>query len=150
MLLRDYLIIIVLLSINLNIYAHCDEQATQPTQSYNIDSVTKAIVGIYSPLKVYNQDSIGLVAEKFRIAKSQKHINRNRILSAISVDKTKAVGQIPIRSSVTPSGALSYDIPIECYPGINGMTPDLAISYNSQRGNSLMGIGWSLCLAFPR
>ena len=51
-------------------------------------------------------------------------------------------GVIPFSSGVTPTGARTYDIPIEVYPGINGFQPKLSISYNSQRPNSIMGPGW--------
>ncbi len=60
------------------------------------------------------------------------------------IDKTKTVGQIIINSGVSQTGAKTYDIPINCYPGINGFTPELSISYNSHRGNSVLGKGWSV------
>ena len=62
----------------------------------------------------------------------------------IIVDRTKEVGQIVIKSGTTPSGAKTYQVPIEVYPGINGFQPNIAISYNSQQGNSIIGKGWNL------
>lgn len=64
--------------------------------------------------------------------------------TSISLDYNKSVGQIPIKSSTSPSGAKTYEVPIDIYPGMNGMTPTLSLSYNSHSGNGIIGIGWSL------
>ncbi len=54
------------------------------------------------------------------------------------------VGSLPGNFMVSPSGSATYKIPIELPPGLSGMNPSLGFVYNSQSGNGLLGIGWSL------
>ncbi len=54
------------------------------------------------------------------------------------------VGSIPGQFSVGSSGAAEYSIPIELPPGTAGVQPQLSLNYNSQGGNGLLGVGWSL------
>lgn len=54
------------------------------------------------------------------------------------------VGKVSGEFAVSPSGAATYRIPIEVPPGVAGMQPQLALSYSSQAGNGIMGMGWSI------
>ena len=51
---------------------------------------------------------------------------------------------LPGELDVDELGAAVYSIPIMMPQGIGGMTPDLAVTYNSQAGNGLLGWGWNL------
>lgn len=60
------------------------------------------------------------------------------------IDYTKAVGQIEIRSGMTPSGAKTYTIPIHSYAVEGKPYPGISLTYNSQRGRSVAGVGWNI------
>ncbi len=54
------------------------------------------------------------------------------------------VGNFSGEFTVDNSGAAVYNLPFDLPKGINDMTPNLGLNYNSQRSDGLLGIGWSL------
>ena len=54
------------------------------------------------------------------------------------------VGALGGTVDISAMGGLVYSIPLELPSGINGMQPNLSITYNSQAGNGLLGWGWDL------
>lgn len=66
------------------------------------------------------------------------------ILRAGDNDGVDESGVISGVFNVTPSGAATYSLPIVVSPGTNGAQPNLSLNYNSQSGNGLVGVGWSL------
>jgi len=58
--------------------------------------------------------------------------------------KSSAVGNIPGEFSVNRFGGARYTVPIDLPPGRRGVTPTLSLEYNSQQGNGLVGVGWSV------
>ncbi len=45
---------------------------------------------------------------------------------------------------VNPDGSFSYAIPIKLVLGTHGIAPNLAMVYNSNAGNGMLGLGWHL------
>lgn len=54
------------------------------------------------------------------------------------------VGKTDGTFDVSSLGAAQYTVPIKCPAGINGMQPNIAISYNSQAGNGVVGWGCNI------
>lgn len=58
--------------------------------------------------------------------------------------QTTVAGSTAGSFRVSESGAAEYRVPIQIPPGIAGMEPKLAITYNSQGRNGPLGVGWNL------
>ena len=64
--------------------------------------------------------------------------------NTVSINTSKAVGQIDIQSETSPTGARIYSVPIKSYKQDGAFCPDLYLKYNSQGGKGAYGKGWSI------
>ena len=55
------------------------------------------------------------------------------------------VGALGGNVDISAMGGAVYTIPLPLPPGIHDIAPNLAVVYNSQSGNGLLGWGWNLC-----
>ncbi|KQB41126.1 Protein containing RHS repeat [Flavobacterium aquidurense] len=62
----------------------------------------------------------------------------------VSAQTSSEVGITEGQLSVSLSGSANYTIPIAVPPGINGVVPQISLSYNSQSGNGIAGYGWNV------
>lgn len=101
---------------------------------------------LYPPVVVCKSEAGPLkpIRRKAVAPPSPMSVQNSHVPNTISVDRSKEVGEIAISSGASPTGAKTYSIPISVYPGMKGFTPNLALSYNSQQGNSTLGMGWSV------
>ncbi len=54
------------------------------------------------------------------------------------------IGETKGELSVSLTGGAKYDIPIMVPSGINGVVPEVSLTYKSQIGNGLAGYGWNI------
>ncbi|WP_444897527.1 RHS repeat-associated core domain-containing protein [Microbulbifer sp. SSSA005] len=65
-------------------------------------------------------------------------------ISTVELRDSQSIGFLAGDFKVSETGASTYSIPIELPVGTAGVTPELALSYSSQRGNGLVGQGWNI------
>ena len=54
------------------------------------------------------------------------------------------VGKTEGAMSVSPTGAATYTIPIKIQNGMSDFVPNISLTYNSQAGNGIVGMGFSI------
>ena len=55
---------------------------------------------------------------------------------------------IPVPELSSFTGSANYSYPIIVPPGRNGLTPSVALTYNSQQKGGWLGVGWGLDMGY--
>lgn len=84
-----------------------------------------------------------IVAQSSKITGNLEYVKVINILNE-SIDTLLEVGSMGDTWDVGSSGAAGYSIPIHIPPGTEGVQPNIAIQYNSQGGNGILGHGWGI------
>lgn len=93
----------------------------------------------YTPSRFFNADSIALRRSRV-LSKLQSRTQNDE---SAEVDTTLALGQIPISSTVTQTGARVYSVSIPTAAGYS-FVPEVSLVYNSQGGEGDAGYGWNV------
>jgi RHS repeat-associated protein len=121
-----------------------------PAQGYQTSSLT--IKGSTSFEDNYYQcrvisDCSTIYSDKVKIVLQYSNINYltgNDIPNpeTRALNTSYLVGATSGSFNVNPMGGASYSLPIVVPPGVNGLGPELSISYSSSGGSGIAGFGW--------
>jgi hypothetical protein len=71
-------------------------------------------------------------------------ITRALVVLALVQPAFGETGVTPGAFDISSAGAATYSIPIFAPPGPRGMQPSIALTYNSQAGKGVSGVGWGI------
>ncbi len=128
----------------LSIYA-LDLKAQTDTSKTKKDTLPPQIkldtlIRIPNAKPVFQRDSLSLANKK----KSAPLLKSGEATGSLMSTTTEDVGKTPVNIDISPSGAAIANIPISIPKGVNGFTPEISLTYNSQGGNGIAGYGWNI------
>lgn len=117
--------------------------------------ITLLLAILYSSICFGQDDAIGgtpvqgiIPIKRTEIQSPSANKSANQTLStptpSTPTGSSTEVGITEGELSVSLTGGANYNIPIAVPPGINGVVPQILLSYNSQSGNGLAGFGWNV------
>ena len=118
------------------IHADVDVSTNIPVSSPTEKSVHEVIVG--GDLSVKIESIVGETSYKV------DEIPAALDTRDIGVKVGPITGFLPGGFDTTSMGSAVYSIPITLPPGVGGMSPNVSLVYDSNGGNGLMGLGWTI------
>lgn len=105
---------------------------------YEATTSIKLLAGFHC--KPSNDKSVVLAINRFSVCLPEEGLHGG----PISSNQDGVVGALPGELNISDFGGAVYSIPILMPPGIGNMTPPIAVTYNNQAGNGVLGWGWNL------
>ncbi|NDV79783.1 VCBS repeat-containing protein [Dysgonomonas sp. 511] len=93
---------------------------------------------------IQNQIDTSSINQKSFSINSRNTTNIIIDVKSPNFDDSKDVGDIPLQYGLSPSGGVTYKIPIQTISSPDNFQPDISLLYNSQSGDGIAGWGWSL------
>ncbi|MDR0661652.1 MAG: hypothetical protein LBG19_12895 [Prevotellaceae bacterium] len=110
----------------------------------NIDTTCNVIKIAHNPNITANSSNLVNLFSNVQYSSSSGSEILSHIPNQHEISTSYAVGEIPINVSFSPTGSLSCTIPIDVVTRLNSLQPNIALLYNSNGGNSVVGQGWSI------
>ena len=111
------------------------------------DEVLKELInGLYPQHALITPDPASLPKNDSttRVTPVRSIGSNTHVPNSVKVDTLKPTVNIPITSDISQQGAKTYDIPIDIFPGMDGMQPKISLHYNSLSGMGNAGMGWNI------
>jgi len=103
------------------------------------------LIGVLLMILPYRVPSRSIVRKA--ALRSPWKIGKALLIAAIAISPllpAEAQMALPGSFDVNQGGAATYAVQIDTVPGTSGVEPKIAIAYDSQAGNGLLGVGWGV------
>ena len=107
------------------------------------DSLINALTPPNPVIERPDTTSSRIPADKKEYLRAER-IQNSIVPDYVTIDTSKGVGQIDIETGFTPTGARTYNVPIKSYSVDGFPSPEISLLYNSQAGNGIAGMGWTI------
>lgn len=98
----------------------------------------------YKKINIVDREEGNLSISGGNNTSTSKSLSASSAKSVSGKGSSSGIGETMGKLSVSLTGGAQYNIPIAVPAGINGVVPEISLSYNSQGGNGIVGYGWNV------